>query len=64
MTYRQKSDTGRHDRPALTNVDITPEMINAGVAELCLFDLGDRPELIVEAVFSAMAKMAPAALSP
>lgn len=35
-------------------MQITPEMEAAGVAELCLFDSGDRSELLVRAIFDAM----------
>lgn len=50
------------DRPALADeVEITPEMIAAGVNALCDYSLArDRAANIVEAVYAAMAKASPA----
>jgi hypothetical protein len=42
------------DRPELIEIEITPEMIKAGVKELSLSDPHDTPSSIARAVFQAM----------
>jgi hypothetical protein len=37
-------------------IEVTPEMIEAGISELALFEFADRGEWIVDAVYRAMAK--------
>jgi hypothetical protein len=39
-------------------IEITSEMIEAGVSELALFDSSDRREWIVSAVYAAMERIA------
>jgi hypothetical protein len=53
MTFCPESDTESPDRPAL-EIEITPEMIAAGVE--AYYGLGDirEPEDIVELIFEAM----------
>lgn len=52
--------SGDHRTGAVVALDIevTPEMIEAGVDEFALFDFGDRGEWIVTAVYRAMARVA------
>jgi len=40
-------------------IEITPEMLEAGINEYALFDFCDRGEWVVSAIYSAMAKVAP-----
>jgi len=42
------------DRPALTDLEITPAMIEAGVDALSLWDSGEDASLVVLSVFDAM----------
>lgn len=45
------------DRPEPTEIEITPEMIAAGVDALCLFEMSqDDLEVIATTVFRAMSK--------
>ena len=37
-----------------TEMEITPAMIEAGVMDYCLWENGDRPELIVISIFQTM----------
>lgn len=52
------------DRPALTEIEITPEMIEAAVEALSLWDPGENGSLIVASVFSAMLRALEAPLTP
>ena len=46
------------------DIEVTPEMLRAGIEEFCLFDSEDRGEWIVTAVYRAMAKVKEAAAAP
>ena len=48
------------DRPVTepTEIEVTPEMIEAGIREYCLFDFEDRAEWVVVAVYRAMVAVA------
>ena len=54
MTYHAENNSGTGDRPAL-EIEITPEMIAAGVEAFCLFQRGDPPEDVVAEVYRRMA---------
>ena len=47
-----------------TEIEVTPEMIEAGVEEYSLFSSGDRGEWVVAAVYRAMEKMRRAKEAP
>ncbi|MGH7097779.1 MAG: hypothetical protein ACREE4_09000 [Stellaceae bacterium] len=57
MTLLVDSDS-HCERDNEEEIEITPEMIEAGVNELALFDSVDRGEWIVDAVYRAMARVA------
>jgi len=56
--------SGNADRDP--KIEITPEMIEAGVEQLCRFDpeWGLSHEATVEAIFCAMARLSPVAHRP
>ncbi len=41
-------------------VEITPEMVEAGIGALCLWEEGEDLELVCRSVFEAMTRAAPA----
>ena len=43
------AETGRH-----SEIEVTPEMIEAGVDALTLWDCDENPSLVVRSVFEAM----------
>lgn len=56
VTYRRIDDKENADRPALTEIEITPEMIEAGVR--AYYDCDRRvfdPESLVAVIFEEMA---------
>lgn len=52
LTYHDENRQGTADRPA-TKIEITEEMIDAGVRAMSCFHPHDPPEAIVRAVVSA-----------
>lgn len=54
-----KQATDSLDRPALTNVEITPQMIEAGVTAASLYDSEDDLEMVVQDVFVSMLRLLP-----
>jgi hypothetical protein len=51
------------DRPA-DEIEVTPEMIEAGIAEFCSYDSRyERPRDAVASIFRAMANLTPKACS-
>lgn len=57
-------DSDSRQASALDEMDVTPEMIEAGAAELREKRVGENPHRIVEAVFWAMWVSRPAKTGP
>jgi hypothetical protein len=55
MSYIANATTKRDEHE---EIEVTEEMIQAGISELALFEFADRGEWIVDAVYRAMAKVA------
>ena len=53
------ADRPAHETEAEDTIEITPEMIEAGIDEYALFDFHDPGEWVVSAIYRAMAKKAP-----
>jgi hypothetical protein len=54
MTKHAESATQEETGRRLTDVEITPAMIEAGADALCLWEPDDSPSLVVQSVFAAM----------
>ena len=60
MTYRSDSDSDSATGRRFENVEITPEMIEAGIEAISLFKLSeDEFSLILSEIYRAMATAAP-----
>jgi hypothetical protein len=58
LTYHDENRHGTTDRPA-TEIEITEEMIEAGVVARAMFSSGDEAAVVVHAIYSAMSAARP-----
>ena len=59
LRYQESDAKTSPDRPS-AEIEVTPEMIEAGEAAWNLFSRGDPPEWVLPAIFRAMAAKSPA----